>query len=246
MKSYAPKTFHSLQAATLAVSTLENSLSSRSEANWSEKYVPVSVLDLVREAYDQGYALTETITPRSKSAAKNSAAYALTLIHTEQREFMGDKVSSQIQIVNSFDAKKALKIQLGMFREVCSNGLMVGNSVKSLSARHQGDKIIESVSSLNLVDPWPEIEAAYSWMSAKISDNQAFGIIDSLPISEKAKQDVKHLYTNPLRIADSRGDVWSLYNTANEAMEGRARSKWSFFNLNSNLNEMIKRAYKLG
>ncbi len=235
-----------LDQAKNTVMTIENRLTANHAEKWSNRYVPVSVIDMVEQAYGAGYQLHSTILPGSRKKGIESStngAYTLRAIKDDTREFMGDKVQSELYISNSFDAKRSLTVSLGMYRQVCSNGLMMGVQVAGITARHTTG-IIEQVNGLELVDPWAEIEKAYGWMIAKVDERQSLGIIDQLGLSATAVNKIKELYNEPARIEDARGDVWSLYNIVNEAVESRTCSKYSFFNFNSDLNSMIANAYE--
>lgn len=227
------------------VSHIEDVLTARHADNWSKKYVPVSIIDMVEQAYGAGYEIHSAILPqgRKKNVASTNGRYTLRAINHDVKEFFGDKVQSELYITNSFDAKRSLSVSLGIYRQVCSNGLMMGVTVSGIRARHTTG-IIEQVNGLQLVNPWDEIQEAYGWMAAKVTEQESLGIIGQLGLSKKATDSVINLYNNPNRIEDSRGDVWSLYNIVNEAQEKRARSAYSFFNFNSDLNAMIKEAYE--
>ncbi len=244
MKKTQIHTTLNLAQAIDTVSNIENRLTKNHSDSWTTRYVPVSLVEMVEQAYGAGYEIHSTILPASKKAgieAKNGS-YTLRAVNHDVREFFGDKVQSELYITNSFDAKRSLKVSLGIYRQVCSNGLMMGVEVSGITARHTSG-IIEAVNGLELVDPWVEIERAYGWMAAKVNEQQSRGIIGQLGLSEKAQSAIIDLYNNPLRVEDSRGDVWSLYNVVNEGLESRARSPYRFFNFNSDLNQMIQQAY---
>lgn len=245
MKKVNPNQTMTLAQTLDSVAKIETKLTDNHSDKWSKKYVPVSLEEMVRNAYGAGYEVHTIIEPRGKKKdeASKNGAYVLRAINPQVQEFMGDKVQSELYISNSFDAKRSLRVSLGMYRQVCSNGLMMGVTVSAIKARHTTG-IIEQVNGLELVDPWVEIERAYGWMSQKIEDQKAFSVIQELGLSQKAQDSIIELYKNPLRIEDKRGDVWSLYNVVNEGMEQRARSSYRFFTFNDNLNEMIKKAYE--
>lgn len=62
----------------------------------------------------------------------------------------GDAVCLRIVVVNSYDQSSALRVVVGAFRFVCSNGMMIGEEYAGYSHRHTGGLLMDHfTSSLN-------------------------------------------------------------------------------------------------
>lgn len=105
----------------------------------SEKYklrTHGEVINAFRTALE-GQGFEEKI-QLAKNGAQLFATYKLL---GEQIEVgVGDFVSLQFVVKNSYDGSSALQIMLGAYRLVCSNGMVIGKSFYKFSQRHIGDK----------------------------------------------------------------------------------------------------------
>jgi hypothetical protein len=101
-------------------------------SNVSSRYAKISTNELVHELQKQGF--------REPKIQKNKGSFHIVRMKWKNEiELNGDKFFPEIVIQNSFNGKHAFKVQMGIFRLVCSNGLTV--SIKdfgSASIRHTG------------------------------------------------------------------------------------------------------------
>lgn len=93
------------------------------------------VVDGFRKAL-KGIETEETI-KLSDNGAHMFLAYKFTAENVEVRK--GDMVSLQLIVRNSYDGSNALKMILGAYRLVCSNGMIIGKQFMSYSQRHIGN-----------------------------------------------------------------------------------------------------------
>lgn len=100
----------------------------------SDKYVPVQTKDIHNAIIKAGWKLTKAaIANRKLLHTRHLAVYN----HPDFKTKEGDEI--RIMLTNSYDRSSALKISIGVFRIVCSNGLVVTTkSLGSYNHKHMG------------------------------------------------------------------------------------------------------------
>lgn len=144
---------------------------------------------------------------------------------------VGDTIP-EIVLLNSHDGTSAYQMHAGLFRLVCSNGLVVADTTfGKISIRHSGDvvgrviegtaeivqdlpRLSESVREMQAIDLRPEERRAFA--------NAALGLRDSaLPVEPEQA-------LRPRRYADNASDLWTTFNVVQEnVIRGGLRSRTS-------------------
>ena len=137
----------------------------------------------------------------------------------------GDTVFPQILLTNSHDGKNAFQFQAGLYRLVCSNGLVIADTqFESVKMRHMGytfedlqDKIKEMVEKLPLT-----VESMNKMKAQEMEEEQILQFAkDALNTRFKKEElnriqiDLKEL-TTPVRKEDQGSDLWSVFNVVQE------------------------------
>ena len=135
----------------------------------------------------------------------------------------GDVVIPQIILMNSHDGKSKFKFAAGLFRVVCSNGLVIADEeFANLEIRHMGytfeelqqimtqivEKLPLTVESMNIMrntelDREAQIEFAIKCIETRFEEDQVI------------KLDIDSVLT-PIRNEDMGGDLWSVFNVVQE------------------------------
>jgi Domain of unknown function (DUF932) len=186
----------------------------------SEKYgfIPTSVI--VHALERSGFV------PVKASAARSSlerAAFAKHLIRFRHREHMNTQVGDwlpEVVLVNSHDGSSSYQIMAGVYRLVCSNGLVVGNSFAEARVRHTKnapDEIVDA--SFRVIESLPGIADGIESMRAitlESGERKAFATAaltlrypDEAPI-----RPAQLLGTR--RSADTSSDLWTTFNVLQE------------------------------
>jgi hypothetical protein len=105
----------------------------------SEKYSFVSTQDIIQKFADAGFThkLIKEEKCRGHYAGFGTHLIALSHKDIQMKEFKNE-VQPQLLLRNSYHGRTKILINLGMFRLVCSNGLMLGNSFQAISFKHIG------------------------------------------------------------------------------------------------------------
>lgn len=138
---------------------------------------------------------------------------------------VGD-IFPEVVLVNSHDGTSAYKLMAGLFRLVCSNGLIIADSlVGSVSIRHTGRVIEEAArGSQEIVDHMPEaIDAIARWKAIQLTGNDQSALAEAAHVLRFA--DAEGKTTTPIQPAqllqarrrdDSGNDLWSTFNRVQE------------------------------
>lgn len=146
-------------------------------------------------------------------------------------------VSPMLFLRNINDGGHALMIGIGLFRFVCSNGLVVGDNFYSQRVIHRSgptldqfltnldknlDAAFEIAASMDLANMVEELTAR------EITEQQGIEVLASLPLPLSVTDAAILNWVRPVRQEDAPRNLWSLYNVANEANRIRSRSVNAF------------------
>jgi hypothetical protein len=136
----------------------------------------------------------------------------------------GDTVFPRILLTNSHDGKNAFTFQAGLFRLVCSNGLVIADEqFGKMKIRHMGydfealqHLITEMVEKLPLT-----VESMNQFKSKQLSEDQKQQFaLEALGLrfdTENKTFNVQDFLT-PTRKQDSGNDLWSVFNLVQEKL----------------------------
>ena len=135
-----------------------------------------------------------------------------------------DLVRPEVVLFNSHDRTSAYKLELGLFRLICCNGLIVcDSSFRSISVIHKGfdpDRVIEA--SFEIIGQAPEVmEKVNDWKGFELTDTQAKALAIGVHAfrwgeeSDKAPVSPEKLLA-PRRTDDQGNDLWRTVNRVQE------------------------------
>ena len=139
----------------------------------------------------------------------------------------GDTVFPQIMLTNSHDGKNSFQFQAGLYRLICSNGLVIADEqFESVKMRHMGysfedlqDMIKEMVGKLPLT-----VESMNKMKAIEMAEEQILAFAkDALNTRFTKKEmnrievDLKELVA-PVRKEDKGSDLWSVFNVVQEKL----------------------------
>lgn len=145
----------------------------------------------------------------------------------------GDMVTPQIHVSTANDGSGAFRINLGLLRWLCENGLQAGDFLYSQRVVHREgptaesklaempDRIYSAVQALRS-GFFDEVRA---YGEAQITDEQAYQIIGSLPVSKRVRDQAIYHHARPRRSGDWRNtpNLWMLWNNVNESLREKSK-----------------------
>jgi hypothetical protein len=182
-------------------------------------YIPtITVLDGLRNEGFQPFMVAQS---RSRIEGKAEfTKHMLRLRHT--RDITKDE-ANEIVLINSHDGTSSYQMMAGIFRFVCQNGLVCGDTVQNLKIRHSGNNITDNVieAAYSIVNDFENIHNSIDNMKttslltaerelfAEAALALKFDDIKSSPITPR------QLLTNR-RFEDKKDDLWTSFNQIQE------------------------------
>ncbi len=183
-------------------------------------YIPTAtVLTELRKEGFQPFMVTQTRTRHEDR--RDYTKHMIRLRHASQINARGE--ANEIILLNSHDGTSSYQMLAGMFRFVCSNGLVCGDTVADVRVPHKGDvagqviegayqvlhgfdRALESRESMQAItlDEGEAEEFARAALSLKYDDPDK-----PAPITESQ-------ILMPRRFDDRRPDLWSVFNRTQE------------------------------
>jgi hypothetical protein len=232
-----------------AIATLD-----QPHARVSAKYQLVPTKVIAQKFYDLGFKLDEYKSVRVRDASRiGYQKHFVRLSHPTLLNSRHNDLKFQLLITNSHDGSSSFKMQLGIFRLVCANGLVVGTVFESVALRHSG-RVLE------------EIEPAIERIVAQITklddalDKMKGRQLSTAEMQKFYAEAVKFRYGDKVqgndveilsrRTADDANDLFTVYNRAQEALvrgsrvvgsNGRFRQRRAITNINKDkaINEKL-------
>ena len=139
----------------------------------------------------------------------------------------GDTVYPQIMLTNSHDGKNSFQFQAGLYRMICSNGLVIADEqFESVKMRHMGysfedlqDMIKEMVAKLPLT-----VESMNKMKAIEMAEDQILAFAKDALNARFTKKEMNRIEVDlndlvlPVRKEDTGKDLWSVFNVVQEKL----------------------------
>jgi hypothetical protein len=199
----------------------------------SSRYTYVPTSEILRGLQKEGFQPFYAVQAKARDASRREfTKHMLRLRHVTQ---IAESEVPEIILVNSHDGTSAYQMLAGMFRFVCCNGMIVGDSIDEVRVPHKGDivgRVIDGA--YTVLDEFGRVRDAANTMKAitlKEPEQQAFARAalvakygendaNAFPIGERQ-------VLQPRRHDDVGADLWRVFNRAQEnlvrgGLRGRA------------------------
>jgi len=188
----------------------------------SERYTFVSTADILKPLLDQGWAITHASQRRVNKSGRDPSftRHMVRMRHSSAAPFVGG-VHPEVVIINSHDRQCRFQIRSGLFRLVCSNGMVIGigknagGIMTHIGDQKQFNALIDAALK-TAVESGTEVAAM---QKKKLDDRaQVKFARDAYQIAygdEDERFDAKQLLT-PRREEDKTNDLWTVYNRVQE------------------------------
>lgn len=230
----------------------DNVLNQTSGFGVTEKYSHVKTQDVIGRLESQGFQVTnKTFTRPRKSEKQGFQKHMIRMTHQDLvLKGVGDS-RPELVIVNSHDGSTSIKFLLGVFRLVCSNGLIVGQTFGGVSIRHVGDVWSRIDTGLDEIkERIPLVaEKIKLFQSIELNEGQKLELAKravSLVVPENAVNVSVSSALSPRRSEDKYNDLWTVFNRLQEnALRGGIQYQTETFENNvasirNNTTRLIK------
>ena len=245
-----------IQAKAPAVASLQ------AASNVSEKYVHVPTMELIDDMAKLGWGVADVKQAGSKRGGEAFKKHMVTfrnenvIIKGED----GETVYPQILLSNSHDGLSSFQFRAGLFRLVCTNGLVISTQdFGSMRIRHKGYSFEELKKTvMELVEKLPvTVETLNKFREVTLSEEQKHELaMKAIGIrfgENGAEVDINELL-KPVRKEDEGSDLWTIFNVIQEKMvrgnfkyktaKGRNKTARSIKNFNREL-QLNEQLYEL-
>jgi len=186
----------------------------------SAKYTFIPTIKVVESLMSEGWQIMQASQNRTRIAEKKFFTKHLIRFRRENELAIND-VFPEIVLINSHDRGSAYQMHAGLFRLVCSNGLIVADATFSkISVRHSGQIVDEVRKSADIISAeMPRVLTGVEAMKLIELTKNEQGIF-----AETAKR-MKYGEESPLQSAqlleprrhgDVGNDLWSTFNRVQE------------------------------
>lgn len=185
----------------------------------SERYVYIPTITLLenlqREGFEPFFACQTRVRDQSR---REHTKHMLRLKRTGQ---IADKQVPEIILLNSHDGSSSYQMIPGLFRAVCANGLVCGQSSGEVRVPHKGDvvgKVIEGAYEvLRVFDRVEEKRDAMQSLQLPSPAQQAFAKAAlNYRFGEEHQPVTESQVLTPRRYEDRQNDLWTTYQRLQE------------------------------
>lgn len=211
--------------------------------NRTERYKHIQTSDIVAKFASLGYKVTATSQVKTRKVEKQGFQKHLLRFANENQSLVNVMDSRpEIVMINSHDGSTGYELMLGIYRLVCANGLVVGNTFGGFKFRHSG-QVMEQIERAVI-----EIQHEIPRISAKINEFSAIKL-NAAQEKEFAEQAVKLIVPKTgfnvsldsaltvRRSADTETNLWTVYNRLQENLL-RGGVSYNTRNVNPLTNEI--------
>jgi hypothetical protein len=195
----------------------------------SARYTYIPTSNVIEGLMREGFQPFKAVQGSSRIEGKGEfTKHMIRFRHASQAVLtVGDSVP-EVVLINSHDGTSAYKLIAGIFRLVCSNGMVVSEStVGSLAVPHKGDivsRVIEG--SFEIIDnSRAALETTREWQNLQLTSGEQNAFAEAA--RELRFADSEGKVTTPIqasqllnarRAADQGSDLWRTFNRVQEAV----------------------------
>lgn len=184
----------------------------------SEKYSLIPTWNVLEGLRNSGFQVTQA--KESKCRDENNKPFVKHMVRLRHENSMVQKdIIPEIVLFNSHNGLSSYQLHAGIYRLVCSNGLIVGNDLFCQRVKHQGDVIAKvKESAEEIIELMPDaIEVIDKWRSIELTEKQAAIYAESASL---LKWDTPLINSRDLlnrrRYEDNAKDLWTTFNRVQE------------------------------
>lgn len=198
----------------------------------SERYTYIPTIEVLTGLRNEGFQ--PFMVAQSKSRIEGKSEYTKHMIRLRPEGRILSPETFEIILINSHDGTSSYQMLAGVFRFVCQNGMVIGNTVEDVRVPHRGN-ITENV-----------IDAAYTIVDGFNNAQDTIEIMKSTPLAlpdarafAEAALTLKYDTDEhapvipdqillPRRQADKANDLWTTFNRVQEnLLKGGVRGRTS-------------------
>ena len=184
-------------------------------------YIPTSdVLSGLRREGFQPFMVCQT---RVRNQDKREhTKHMIRMRHAGQ---IASREANEIILLNSHDGTSSFQLLAGMFRFVCANGMVCGDTMSDMRVRHNGDVVGEVIEgAFKVLDGFETVTAERDAMQSVTVNDGEQAAFARAALALKYDEDegtapvTERQVLAPRRFEDNRADLWTTFNRVQENM----------------------------
>lgn len=185
----------------------------------SARYTYIPTSDILSGLAKEGFE--PFMVCQSRTRIEGKEAYTKHMVRLRHASQIVAEEANEIILINSHDGTSKYQMLAGVFRFVCSNGMIRGNELADIRIPHKGnirDQVIEGA--FTVLDQFDELtDQVHGMKSLNLSTGaqEAFARAAlELRYDEDFKPITERALLRPNRIADRADDLWTTFNRVQE------------------------------
>lgn len=199
-------------------------LSQTTHSRVSKHFTHIPTTKLISDMDKLGWYVAGVDQQQAKSGSRDFGKHMVIFRNNDIKmtDASGDTVFPQILITNAHDGTAAFRFNAGLFRVVCSNGLVVSTeNFGALRIKHRGYSFEElQTVVMSMVEKLPAtVEVLNRFKAIELTEEQKIEFaLEALGIRFGGEQAVVEpkLLLEPKRDADVGNNLWAVYNVVQE------------------------------
>lgn len=196
----------------------------------SERYAYIPTSDVLAGLRREGFEPFEVRQGGSRDADKRAfTKHMLRLRHVGAGGALisGDNVSPEVILLNSHDGTSSYQLTAGLFRMVCTNGLIAGDAFEHVRVPHKGDVVGQVIdAAFKVIDEFPRVvDGAREMAGVSLSQGEQLAFANAALQLRWTPEDEQQAARAPIeasallaprRSADTASDLWRTFNRVQE------------------------------
>jgi len=186
----------------------------------SSKYQFIPTTDIIELMAEHGFNVRDIRQMGSRKRDPNYVKHAIRFRHEHPQEIRG--AVPEILVANAHDTSSGFAMRGGLYRFVCSNGLVVGQDLYRLSVPHVGEApaIVSKAVEHMLTDVFPRVQSQVErWLSIQLAEHEKIRLaVKAMEL--RYTQSTAYYGPEELlrvrRLEDRGDDLWSVFNVIQE------------------------------
>ncbi len=188
----------------------------------SERYSYIPTATVLQELRGEGFEPFMVCQTRvRRDDRRDFTKHMIRLRHASQIDARGE--ANEIILLNSHDGTSSYQMLAGMFRFVCQNGLVCGDTVADVRVPHKGDVAAEVIEgAYEVLHGFERAQASREAMRAVTLDGGEAEVFARAALAlkyddpDKPAPITERQVLAARRLDDNRADLWSVFNRTQE------------------------------
>ena len=209
----------------------------------SDRFAPVPTIDIVRGLQREGFEVFSAQQAKTRDASKRDFTKHMVRLRNPSFRQLANGDTFEIVLINGNDGSSAYRMMPGFFRFVCSNGLIVGETLNEVRVRHSGNAMHDVIEgAYTVLQDAPQVaDQVDAFRATSVSRDEALAFAAAAhtlrfpnaaldvedPAYAPAPVDPTRLLS-ARRVADvsERSNLWGVFNVVQENIIRGGQKGW--------------------